>query len=1145
MKRRPSSRFAGALFGIDKPGGIFSNWRSLNGVPSPASSLPGPLLTEAISEDRQRKTHMNTPLAPLSAKFFPFVKIGMHFHASLWVAILLLVPAAAIARDRPAPDVISRGPVSSVTGDEKIDPRPGLQGGGTQFNSLFFILPGEGEADRCGEKPTPPPRCAQQKELPNRPYAIAYESTTQPVQSNDWWVGAGLQWYVPQIHDGWVQGWSPTNNKPRTAEFISEPFAYDFVDFPSEPYGFRLWNQNAIAVKTDGKLNPSDPFDPTVNEIDRAFLNPAHQAVVTVGLENVHPLSQYLGPTPPQEPPWTNVRVRRYSDWGLVLAYANNNSEMEITMANGSPFTWFERTQGSANFLVWVGGPTDDPRAPHIWKNDSVGQLAVLGVTVETPYNADHNISPPAIVSKAEYLVIADQGTWVPEPSPIPSPTPQQLKFRNAAATKLVVLAMPHNVPLDNASLQQAATELLPLACRKIVDSRIDYPPIPQSTPSVIVGNETVTLGYSPAQHRVALQLRLETVPFLPGNCSGMGTGQLLFPHHLKSLHPVQQAQVDRDRDYQWHSLKGPLKLYRGSSVVQLIDTKGFLPFLPDVVADSVLKNPLQPSQLAVEDIYETMRNWFYMQEFQTPPNVINSFVRDIGTYDTVQENTYEQKFATLIESLMIADQLAKSRLLRDNDISNSVFDSAINTFTVDTSENIITVASAHGLKARDQVRFSPQPHGTLPAPLTVDRRYFVLARDLTKTKLKISGSPDGTAIDFTSAGSGPSTIKKTVHACLCKPKTEVAAEMRDYILQALKELVGQWADVYTAQFMQYNPKFNTTYGFPAGYGSVQNLNDHHFHFGYFLRAAAAIGRYDRDWLNAYLPFFERLLKDVANYDRTDTSYPFLRNFSPFYGHNWADGTGQNGENQESTSEAMNFSAALIDLGLLLGNNEWRDIGMYMYEQEILAAEQYWFNQDATLHTSVPDPPTDPNDIRYNGNWPAQFVTFPGPAERGGGVWHTTLAGRLHQRYVDRATFFSGIAETYFIQMIPMSASTLYFGRNQNWLSATWQQYLLDTGANRDTAFRSKNETFMAAWQALMPSRGEGINGTGLAAALERIAREHFFQPYGTNTMAKYWAYTNHLLGQVDTSVQADIPAYGVFRNTAGRTFVAYNPTGQ
>ena len=118
--------------------------------------------------------------------------------------------------------------------------------------------------------------------------------------------------------------------------------------------------------------------------------------------------------------------------------------------------------------------------------------------------------------------------------------------------------------------------------------------------------------------------------------------------------------------------------------------------------------------------------------------------MRNIGTYDNPQDNTYEQKWATLIESLMIADQLAHSTKLTG----------------IDTSTN-------------------------------------------------------------------------SLNACLCKPKKEVAAEMRDYILQTLKELVGQWADVYTAQFMQYNPQFKTTYGFPAGFGSVQNLSDHHFHFGY------------------------------------------------------------------------------------------------------------------------------------------------------------------------------------------------------------------------------------------------------------------------------------------------------------------------
>jgi hypothetical protein len=45
--------------------------------------------------------------------------------------------------------------------------------------------------------------------------------------------------------------------------------------------------------------------------------------------------------------------------------------------------------------------------------------------------------------------------------------------------------------------------------------------------------------------------------------------------------------------------------------------------------------------------------------------------------------------------------------------------------------------------------------------------------------------------------------------------------------------------------------------------------------------------------------------------------------------------------------------------------------------------------------------------------------------------------------------------------------------------------------------------------------------------------------------MANYWAYTNALLGQVDTSIVADIPVYGEFRETGtlGNRLVAYHPT--
>jgi len=104
----------------------------------------------------------------------------------------------------------------------------------------------------------------------------------------------------------------------------------------------------------------------------------------------------------------------------------------------------------------------------------------------------------------------------------------------------------------------------------------------------------------------------------------------------------------------------------------------------------------------------------------------------------------------------------------------------------------------------------------------------------------------------------------------------------------------------------------------------------------------------------------------------------------------------------------------------------------------------------------------------------------------------------------------------------------------------------LDAGAQGNPDFKSDFEVFMAAWQARMPTSGSGINGTGLNAALTRIAREHTFKFFGTNSMAKYWAYTNSLLGQVDTSIVADTPAYGAFKDAGGgSSFVAYNSTDQ
>ncbi len=972
---------------------------------------------------------------------------GETIFAALKAGVLAVALTLVIALPSWAtPNVVSAGPRSYVSGNDAPNPTPGTQGSGTTFNSLFYVLPGEGEAGQ--------PANPSKHQLPNVPFSIAYTNPALPVATSDWWTGIGLQWFVapktvpPDFNngsDGWAHAWE--NGFALSHGAISEPWWVNFVDytrsFANLPaggiQGLLLWNQSAIFVRNNGKINNTGNFNPSINIVDRALL-PVEQPIVTVGLKDVHP----LGAVQPSAPPWTNVRVESYSDWGVVLTYTNNGSMMRITMANGSPIVWFERISGAAPFQIWAG--SNEPLGS--LQNWSISGKKYLGLTVTNDFNPDNGDLNQRIYSTASYAVYADQGDWQETVA-----TKDKVSlFVNSKATRVAVVAMPQSLDPTFVGDLQATAEFYGnnFACRKIITTAIDYPPITGSQTSVTIGGRMLPLGYQVADSLVRYQMRATTqlLPLVnwPGCVNGPAL-QALLPHQVKELDPGLTTNLQPQ--WQWTGLNGPISGYVGNTWVDSLRTKGVLPILPAVLGNSNRKNPLNGAQLAVDDVYKTMTNWFFLEETE-PSSHILSLVRNVGIYDGVQFNTYQPNLETLIEAITIADQLAKSPQLIGND---------------NTSNNF--------------------------------------------------------------------------NACLCKPKTQVAAQMRDYLLQTLEELAGQWGDVYTAQLFQYNPKFFTTYGFPAGFGSVQNLNDHHFHYGYFLRALAAIGRYDRAWFNNYLPLFEELRRDVANFDRSPR-YPFMRNFSPFYGHSWANGTSLDGADQESTSEAVNFATGLIEIGQLLGNQNYIAVGTLMYEQEVAGAEQYWFNQDADLTAGVVPPDPDPNAVVYNGNWPQQFVTFTGPDSR---IWHTTIIGIMNQRFLKRETFFGGATSTYFIHLIPMSANTLYVGRNQSWLKATWNQFLLDANAEGQLN-KSVFETFFASLQARLPDSASGINGTGLAPALERIATAHSFRPDGTNTTSKYWAYSNSLLGQIDTSVVANVPTYGVFtRAGGGTTYVAYNPT--
>ena len=137
--------------------------------------------------------------------------------------------------------------------------------------------------------------------------------------------------------------------------------------------------------------------------------------------------------------------------------------------------------------------------------------------------------------------------------------------------------------------------------------------------------------------------------------------------------------------------------------------------------------------------------------------------------------------------------------------------------------------------------------------------------------------------------------------------------------------------------------------GIQEAYGSHQRLADHHFHYGYFVRAASEICRVDIDWCSDenFGPMIELLIRDFAAAD-DDEMFPSFRNFDQANGFSWADGRADalQGNNNESTSEAANAYGAIILYGLIMNKPELVDKGIYLHASTGSAYWQYWNNID-------------------------------------------------------------------------------------------------------------------------------------------------------------------------------------------------------
>ena len=330
--------------------------------------------------------------------------------------------------------------------------------------------------------------------------------------------------------------------------------------------------------------------------------------------------------------------------------------------------------------------------------------------------------------------------------------------------------------------------------------------------------------------------------------------------------------------------------------------------------------------------------------------------------------------------------------------------------------------------------------------------------------------------------------------------------EARDKMVATVKKRLEDWLTYQSGEvafLFYYNNDWSTMLGYPSGHGQDSNINDHHFHWGYFIHAASFIEQFEPGWMNQWGDMVNLLVRDAATADRDDPLFPFLRNFSPYAGHSWANGFASfpQGNDQESTSESMQFASSLIHWGTITNNTSIRDLGIYIYTTEQTAIEEYWF------------------DV-YNRNFqPSQPYR---------------LVSRVWGNSYDNGTFWTNdIAASYGIEMYPIHGGSLYLGHNQAYTQSLWTEITANTGIlNNEENPNLWHDTFWKYLSLINPQAAIDLYDSYPDRTLK----------FGVSDAQTYhWLHSINAMGTVNTEITANYPIAVAFQDNGITTYVAHN----
>jgi hypothetical protein len=344
-----------------------------------------------------------------------------------------------------------------------------------------------------------------------------------------------------------------------------------------------------------------------------------------------------------------------------------------------------------------------------------------------------------------------------------------------------------------------------------------------------------------------------------------------------------------------------------------------------------------------------------------------------------------------------------------------------------------------------------------------------------------------------------------------------------DALVNWLKSELSDWfrANNTGAQdktkYFAYDKEWSTLLGLEESFGSHQQLNDHHFHYGYFIRAAAEVCRVDASWCSAsaYGPMVELLIRDFAA-GRDDPKFPYLRNFDPANGFSWASGHANFalGNNNESTSEAANAYGAIILYGLITNKQNLVDRGVYLHASTTAAYWEYWNNIDA-----------------YRGKT-GDFNNFPTGYDR-------LATSIIWGAGADFSTWFSpAYAHILGIQGLPLNPLVLHIGQHADYLRA-YAALGLSQSSNGQPSGLASGQWPDIWWNILAMTDPQRALDDFTSVNLNYTAEEG-----ETKAHTYHWLQAFNALGTVESgkgTITADYPSAAVFSKNGLRTYVAYN----